>query len=135
MPFVFLLHMPLVTSPSSSDRAPTSRLADVRSLLTTLKTRRDRTESDRRIATHVYIAFEKLGRIVDVGGLHFYVFEGAVSVYGDVLTHEQRDQVLMDLAALPSVRRVVDHLRVADRRPRRTFTIRPLTLDAETATE
>ena len=107
-----------------------TRLADVRTLLTTLKTRRDRTEADRRIATHVYIAFEKLGRTADVHGLHFYVFEGAVSVYGDVLTHEQRDHVLMDLAALPGVRRVTDHLRVADRRPKRAFKIRPVALEA-----
>ena len=131
MPFVRLLHMPIVTPTPSSDRPPTTRLADVRALLTTLKTRRERTESDRRIATHVYIAFEKLGRTADVHGLHFYVFEGAVSVYGDVLTHEQRERVLLDLAALPSVRRVADHLRVADRRPKPSFTIRPLTVEAE----
>ena len=131
MPFVCFPHMPLVTPSPSPDRLPTTRLADVRSLLATLKTRRDRTEADRRIATHVYIAFEKLGRTVDVHDLHFYVFEGAVSVYGDVLTHEQRDRVLLDLAALPSVRRVADHLRVADRRPKRPFTIRPVALGTE----
>lgn len=118
---------------SSPDRVPNARLADVRALMATLKTRRDRTESDRRVATHVYIAFEKLGRTADVQGLHFYVFEGAVSVYGDVLTHEQRDRVLLDLAALPGVRRVADHLRVADRRPKRPFTIRPVTLEGEPA--
>ncbi len=123
--------MPSVPPALSPDRLPNARLADVRELLATLKTRRDRTEADRRIATHVYIAFEKLGRTADVQGLHFYVFEGAVSVYGDVLTHEQRDRVLMDLAALPSVRRVADHLRVADRRPKRPFTIRPVALGAD----
>ncbi|MEP0546193.1 MAG: BON domain-containing protein [Rhodothermales bacterium] len=121
----------MTPSSSSPDRVPNARLADVRALMATLKTRRDRTESDRRIATHVYIAFEKLGRTADVQGLHFYVFEGAVSVYGDVLTHEQRDRVLLDLAALPGVRRVADHLRVADRRPKRPFTIRPVALETE----
>ena len=130
MPFVCLLPMPPSSSP---DRVPNARLADVRALMATLKTRRDRTESDRRVATHVYIAFEKLGRTADVQGLHFYVFEGAVSVYGDVLTHEQRDRVLLDLAALPGVLRVADHLRVADRRPKRPFTIRPVTLEGEPA--
>ena len=123
--------MPPVPPSPSPDRFPTARLADVRALMATLKTRRDRTEADRRIATHVYIAFEKLGRTADVQGIHFYVFEGAVSVYGDVLTHEQRDRVLLDLAALPGVRRVADHLRVADRRPKRPFTIRPVALEGE----
>lgn len=123
--------MPSLPPALTPDRLPSARIADVRALLATLKTRRDRTEADRRIATHVFIAFEKLGRTNDVQGMHFYVFEGAVSVYGNVLTHEQRDRVLADLIALPGVARVTDHLRVADRRPKRPFTIRPVSLDAE----
>ena len=105
-----------------------SRVSDVRTLLETLKTRRERTDADRKIATSVFVAFERLERENDVQGLHFYVFEGAISVYGDVLTHEQREDVLRDLAALPGVRHVADHLRVADRRPR-PFTIRPVAFD------
>jgi hypothetical protein len=116
-------------TPLSLDRPPSrSRTPDVRALLSTLKTKRDRTEADRQIATSVFVAFERLGRMHDVQGLHFYVFEGDVSVYGDVLTHEQRDGVLRDLRALPGVRHVADHLRVADRR-RRSFTIRPVAFE------
>ena len=105
------------------------RVSDVRALLETLKTRRDRTDTDRQIATSVFVAFERLERENDVQGLHFYVFEGAISVYGNVLTHEQREDVLCDLAALPGVRHVADHLRVADRRPPRPFTIRPVAFE------
>jgi hypothetical protein len=100
----------------------------VRTLLETLRTRRTRTDADRQIATSVFVAFERFERENDVQGLHFYVFEGAISVYGDVLTHEQRDHVLQDLAALPGVRHVADHIRVADRRLR-PFTIRPVAFE------
>lgn len=110
-------------------RPKVSRVSDVRALLTTLRTRQKQTEQDRRIAGHVFVAFERLRRS-DVQGLHFYVFEGAVSVYGTVLTHEQHDAVLGDLGALPGVRHVSDHLRVKDRRPQRPFTIRPVTFKA-----
>ena len=120
---------PFRMTPTLPDRpAALPRTSDVRALLATLKTRRERTEADRKIATSVFVAFERLGRMHDVTGLHFYVFEGAVSVYGDVLTHEQRDGVLQDLEALPGVRRVTDHLRVADARPR-PFTIRPVAFE------
>jgi hypothetical protein len=112
----------------ANHKKPSPPLPDVQGLLDTLRTRRERTEADRKIATSVFVAFERLGRMHDVEGLHFYVFEGVVSVYGDVLTHEQREGVLRDLAALPGVRRVADHLRVADRRPR-PFTIRPVALE------
>ena len=118
-----------MTPESSASRPAPPRTPDVRALLDTLKVRRARTADDRKIAHSVYVAFERLGRQHDVADLHFYVFEGGVSVYGDVLTHEQRDGVLDDLAALPGVRHVADHLRVADRRPRRPFRIRPLALD------
>ena len=116
--------------PTTPNRSSFSgRVSDVRALLETLKTRRDRTETDRQIATSVFVAFERLERENDVQGLHFYVFEGAISVYGNVLTHEQREDVLRDLAALPGVRHVADHLRVADRRPARHFTIRPVAFE------
>ncbi len=117
--------MPLPTLP----RPGGSRIADVRTLLTTLRTRQKQTEHDRRIATRVFVAFERLRRS-DVSGLHFYVFEGTVSVYGTVLTHEQHDAVLGDLGSLPGVRRVSDHIRVKDRRPQRAFTIRPVAFEA-----
>lgn len=115
------------TTPNRSSFS--GRVSDVRSLLETLKTRRERTDTDRQIATSVFVAFERLERENDVQGLHFYVFEGAISVYGNVLTHEQREDVLRDLAALPGVRHVADHLRVADRRPARPFTIRPVAFE------
>ncbi len=110
-------------------RSEPTRASDVRALLATLQARQKQTERDRRIASHVFVAFERLRRS-DVEGLHFYVFEGAVSVYGTVLTHEQHAAVLGDLGALPGVRRVTDHLQVKDRRPKRPFTIRPVTFEA-----
>ncbi|MEM1042779.1 MAG: hypothetical protein AAGI91_09130 [Bacteroidota bacterium] len=109
------------------------RLPDVGTLLATVRARRKQTERDRRIAGHVFVAFERLQRGAaheSVQGLHFYVFEGTVSVYGTVLTHEQHAAVLGDLGALPGVLRVADHLRVKDRRPPAPFTIRPFAFEA-----
>ncbi len=110
-------------------RSTVARVADAQAVLATLRTRQKQTEHDRRIASHVFVAFERLRR-ADVDGLHFYVFEGTVSVYGTVLTHEQHAAVLADLGALPGVRHVSDHLRVKDRRPKQPFTIRPVAFEA-----
>ncbi len=118
--------MPL---PALARRPLSPRLADVRAVLVGLKARRRQTERDSRIADRVLVAFERLRRS-DVSDLHFYVFEGAVSVYGTVLTHEHHAAVLADLSALPGVRRVADHLRVQDRRPKQPFTIRPVAFEA-----
>ena len=118
--------------PAPSDsRSLAHRTTDVRGMLDALRVRRERTDRDRMLAHRVYVMFERIHRAHDAVDLHFYVHEGTVTVYGDVLTHEQRDGVLGHLEALPGIQDVDDHLRVADRRPRKPFRIRPLAFDAE----
>ncbi|MDX1531098.1 MAG: BON domain-containing protein [Rhodothermales bacterium] len=102
--------MPAPTPPTASP----SRLPNVRALLDKLRDRRARTDSDRFLARRLYVAFERLSAAeVAVQHLHFYVYEGAVSVYGIVPTEAKRDAVLSTVAALPGVARITDHLEVA----------------------
>lgn len=107
-----------------------ARVADVRAVLASLASHREKTNADRRLARRVFVTFERLGTVV-TQGLHFYVYDGAVSVYGAVATPEVRDNVLGALAALPGVRHITEHLQVRNpHTPRKAFTIRPVLLDS-----
>lgn len=115
--------------PPATSHSLGARVADVRALLSSLAARREKTNRDHQLARRVFVAFERLGQ-VDVKGLHFYVFDGAVSVYGAVATSELRDDVLGALTALPGVRHITEHLQVANpHKPRRAFSIRPVVFD------
>ncbi len=95
------VHTP-ITTPGSSD---------VRALLEGLRERRARTALDRDIGKRVRDVME--GDLSpSVHGLHFYVFEGAVSVYGAVSTFADRDCVVTALAAVPGINQIADHLTV-----------------------
>lgn len=118
--------MPTSTPPKSIR----TRVADVRTLVASLTARREKTVSDQRIARRLFVSVERLG-MVHTKGLHFYVFDGAVSLYGSVATPEVRDQVLALVTALPGVRQVTEHLQVANpHKPRKAFSIRPVHFDA-----
>lgn len=126
--FAGAFSMPSMPLPTS--RSLGAHVADVRSLLSTLAARREKTNADHQLARRVFVAFERLGQ-VDVRGLHFYVFDGAISVYGAVASSELRDDVLGALAALPGVRHITEHLQVAaPHKPRRAFSIRPVVFDS-----
>jgi hypothetical protein len=84
---------------------------DVRALLDALQQRRARTLADRTLAAAVRQTLEGTAPTL-VDGLHFYVFEGAISVYGAVGTYAERDEVLAALAALPGATHIADHLTV-----------------------
>jgi len=107
-----------------------ARVSDVRAVVSALSSRREKTNADRRLARRVFVLFERLGTVV-TRGLHFYVFDGAVSVYGSVATPEVREDVLGALAALPGVRHITEHLQVRNpHTPRKAFTIRPVLFDS-----
>ena len=115
---------------ATPSRTLSNRVADVRAVVSALTSRREKTNADRRIARRVFVTFERLGTVV-TQGLHFYVFDGAVSVYGSVATPEVREDVLGALAALPGVRHITEHLQVRNpHKPRRAFTIRPVLFDS-----
>lgn len=81
------------------------------SLIGLLRERRARTQEDRILAERLQGAFEG-ARAIDAAGLSFYVFEGAVSVYGPVTSVEVRDRVLDLLARTPGIRQITDYLTV-----------------------
>ena len=84
--------------------------APVRALLGAVQHRRTLTAGDRSLARRVHAAIGK----GPAGGLSLYVHSGAVSVYGTVSDDAAREGVLAVLAAQPGVRRIVDHLALAD---------------------
>jgi osmotically-inducible protein OsmY len=84
--------------------------APVRALLGAVQHRRTLTAGDRSLARRVHSA---LGNS-PTRGLSLYVNNGAVSVYGSVADDAAREGVLAVLAAQPGVRRIVDHLTLAD---------------------
>ncbi len=83
----------------------------VRTLVDGLKARRARTSDDRALAGRVRDAFEAPDA-PHVHGLHLYVFDGAISVYGAVSTGGDRDAVMDALTGLPGATRIADHLTV-----------------------
>lgn len=111
-------------------RSLRTRVADVRELVASLTSRRAQTVADQQIARRLFVTFERLG-MVHTQGLHFYVFDGAVSIYGSVATPEVRDQVLNLITTLPGVRQVTEHLQIASpHKPRKAFSIRPILFDS-----
>ncbi|WP_412063289.1 BON domain-containing protein [Rubrivirga sp. IMCC45206] len=51
---------------------------------------------------------------IPASGLAFYVHDGAISIYGTVPDGPAREGLLAVATGLPGVRRIVDHLRLAD---------------------
>ena len=118
--------MPPTATPTPSLRA---RAAEVRAVVAKLTARRDKTASDSQLARRLFVAFERLG-VVHTKGLHFYVFDGAVTVYGSVETVQVRDQALALITSMPGVRQVTEHIQVAQpHTPRKAFSIRPVLFD------
>lgn len=97
--------MPIPPSPLAAGRP------DVQHLLEALRRRRERTRADRALALRLRAVFDQPGA-PSSQGLQFYVFEGAVSVYGAVASCAERDDVLQALASLPGTTRIADHLTV-----------------------
>lgn len=107
-----------------------TRVTDVGTLVASLKARREKSGSDHQIARRLFVSFERLG-MVHTKGLNFYVFDGAVSVYGSVATPEVRDQVISMITGMPGVRQVTEHLQVVNpHKPRKAFSIRPVLFDS-----
>ena len=122
--------MPSMSPTTPVSTALRSRASNVRALVATLAGRRQKTTTDRQIARRAFVLFERMG-VVHTQGLHFYVFDGAVSVYGAVATPEVRDQVVAALGSIPGVRQLTEHVQVANpHKPRKAFSIRPVLFDS-----
>lgn len=67
------------------------------------------TADDREIAVRLIEIFEEPGLDLDVEGVQFYVFKGAVSLYGRMPSSEERNRLLHVISEVEGVTRVVDH--------------------------
>jgi hypothetical protein len=94
----------------SARRPATETRREVENLLLDLNERRRKTEIDRGIGREIHRVFEADGPKVE--GLHFYVFQGGVSIYGAVATFAQRDAVMAALSTIPGITQIADHLTV-----------------------
>lgn len=97
--------MPSMPPPADAPRA------DVRALVEGLRQRRAKTLADRDVSQLVREVFEQEDA-PDARGLHFYVFEGTISIYGAVASFEARDAIVAALAGVPGIRQITDHLTV-----------------------
>lgn len=95
----------------SAPPLPSAQRTDIRRLVNGLRERRDKSRADRVIGGQVREVFEG-SDAPGVFGLHFYVFEGAVSVYGAVATYDERDRVVSALAAVAGITQIADHLSI-----------------------
>ena len=84
----------------------------LRQLLDRRQERRTQTTADRSLARRLRDGLKTAG--VTATGLAFYVHDGTVSVYGEVRDAGVREGVLSVAAAQPGVRRILDHLQIAD---------------------
>lgn len=72
------------------------------------------TRRDRQLARRLARTFEGDLELADVKGIHFYVQNGTVSLYGTVRHALDRDLLVSLVRELPGVKAVVPHLQVVD---------------------
>ena len=83
----------------------------LRALVERHQSQRARTTADQSVARRIKAALTGVGL---AAGLAVYVHDGAVSLYGTVADGAAREAVVSAVAGLPGVRRIVDHLRLAE---------------------
>ena len=69
---------------------------------------------DRRLADRLSRAFEKDLALSRVHGMHFYVLNGIVTIYGTVRHEFDRDLLIRFIREVHGVKDVVGHLRIDD---------------------
>ncbi|GIV61611.1 BON domain-containing protein [Rhodocaloribacter litoris] len=71
------------------------------------------TDRDRLLARRLYVNFERDLELADIRGIHFYVRDGIVTLYG-IVRHELDRELLTSMVhQIPGVAGVVDHLETA----------------------
>lgn len=85
----------------------TSRL---RRLLPSAAGSDQQTQRDRRLAARLYATFERDLELADVQGIHFYVQNGVVTLYGTIRHALDRDLLTSLVRQVPGVQGVVSHL-------------------------
>jgi len=73
-----------------------------------------RTQSNRRLAHRLYLTFERDLELARLHGIHFYVQNGSVTLYG-VVRHELDRELLTTLVGqIEGVTNVIDQLQIVD---------------------
>ncbi|ARA92461.1 MAG: BON domain-containing protein [Bacteroidetes bacterium] len=93
------------------------------------------TLKDEQLARRLYRTFEHDLALADVQGIHFYVQNGIVTLYG-VVRHDLDRELLVSLVEdLPGVEGVVEHLQVVAEPFQDTEPAAPRTPSSEDATD
>ena len=84
----------------------------LRALVDRHQAARSKTTADQSLARRLRDGVRASG--LEIKGLTVYVHDGAVSLYGTLPSGAVREEVLALVTRVPGVRRIVDHLRMAD---------------------
>ena len=74
------------------------------------------TGKDLSLARRLYRTFERDLELAEIQGIHFYVQNGVVTLYGIVRTGLDRDLLVSLVREIPGVKGVVAHLQLVDSR-------------------
>jgi osmotically-inducible protein OsmY len=72
------------------------------------------TLSDRLLAERLYRTFENAPEAAQVRGIHFYVHNGMVTIYGTVRHEENQEELSARIREIPGVKGVVEHVQVVE---------------------
>lgn len=74
------------------------------------------TGKDLSLARRLYATFDRDLKLAEIQGIHFYVQNGVVTLYGTVRTDLDRDLLVSLVREIPGVKGVVAHLQLVDSR-------------------
>ncbi|GEM_PF-701858 len=74
------------------------------------------TGRDLSLARRLYATFERDLKLAEIQGIHFYVQNGVVTLYGTVRTDLDRELLVSLVREIPGVKGVVAHLQLVDSR-------------------
>ncbi len=72
------------------------------------------TDRDRTLARRLHAHFERDLELADIHGIHFYVQNGVVTLYGVVRNELERDLLVSLVRRVPGVKGVVPHLQIVE---------------------
>ncbi len=74
------------------------------------------TGKDLSLARRLYATFDRDLKLAEIQGIHFYVQNGVVTLYGTVRTELDRELLVSLVREIPGVKGVVAHLQLVDSR-------------------
>ena len=86
------------------------------------------TLKDRALVLRLIQIFERDMALADLHGIHFYVRDANVTLYGTIRHELDRDLIVSLVRQIPGVKEVVPHLQIPDRATAETDTSLTLSL-------